>query len=193
MRRPVALVAVLLAGSCAPQDQPAIVGRPPATETGPTGQEPSGELPGASCRDRGGGSDRNVPDFVDVETQSSGGVERVTFRFEPRNPGVRQPPSHFVQFVDELSTGGEGKPVDVEGEAFLLVTFSAFGVDISGEQPELIYKGPKEIRPGLGTLIELEELGDFEATVTWGIGLSRQACYRLEAGPDFLTLEFPAA
>jgi hypothetical protein len=196
VRRSLAVLATaLLLGACAGRDQPAIVGEPPARETGPAGETGGApaELPGASCKDRGGGSDRNVPDFVKVETESSGGVERVTFRFEPRDPGATRPPSHFTHFVDELATEGEGRKVDVEGEAFLLVTFSAFGVDISGEQPEIIYKGPKEIRPGFGTMLELEELGDFEATINWGIGLSREACYRVESGPDFLTIEFPAS
>jgi hypothetical protein len=119
-------------------------------------------------------------------------VDRVTFRFRPRDPGAAQPPSHYVKFADRLLTDAEGTPTDVEGEAFVLVVFSAFGVELSGEQPVPIYKGPKELRPGFGTVRELQQLGDFEATVTWGIGLSQEACFVIDARPDRLILEFPS-
>jgi hypothetical protein len=149
------------------------------------------ELIGASCKARGGGSAKNIPDFVDVEVERGDGVERVTFWFRPRGP-AKQPPSHYVRFTKELTTGAEKpRPANIEGEAFLQVVFSAFSVEIEGEQPSPIYTGPTELRPRLSTVRELEQLGDFEATITWGIGLSRRACFLVDARPDRLTLEFP--
>jgi hypothetical protein len=133
----------------------------------------------------------NVPDFIGVGVKRTPKLERITFFFRPRDPAIDQAPSHFVRFVDTLNTDAEGAPADVEGEAFLLVVFSAFGVDLSGEEPVQIYKGPKELTPDLSTVVELEQVGDFEATISWGIGLSRRACYVLEAERDHLTLEFP--
>jgi hypothetical protein len=151
------------------------------------------ELAGASCDDRTGGDARNLPDFVEVEVESEEGVDRVTFQFEPNQPNIKQPPYHVVRFQDELHTDPEGAPADIEGEAFILVVFGALGVDLSGEEPEEIYTGPKEFTPGFGTVREVQELGDFEATITWGIGLASEECFVLDAGPDHLTLEFPSA
>lgn len=193
MRRAgVLVVGALLAAACGRSPSPASSPAPPEPSPKTTPASPA-SLPGASCKDRGGGVAENIPDFVKVDVESKGGVDRVTFRFRPRDPGVAGPPSHFVKFVDQLSTGEEGARADVEGEAFVLVVFSAFGVDLSGEEPVQIYTGPTELSPGFGTVRELEQLGDFEATVTWGIGLSRKACFVVDARPDRLVLEFPAS
>lgn len=169
--------------------------RPPPTPTTPeeTASPTPTELPGASCQDRTGGDARNLPDFVAVDVQSEGGVDRVTFEFEPNRPNVKRPPYHVMRFQDELHTDPEGAPADIEGEAFVLVVFGALGVDLSSEEPVEIYTGPREFRPGFGTVREVEQLGDFEATITWGIGLSVQECFVLDTGPDHLTLEFPSA
>jgi hypothetical protein len=56
-----------------------------------------------------------------------------------------------------------------------------------------VYTGDERFTPGFGTLQEAVMLGDFEAQVSWGLGLSEKACYRVDAGPDHLTLEFPSA
>jgi hypothetical protein len=194
MRRLWSLLWVLLLLAACGQESPS--GAPPPTtpETPDQTESPTpAELPGASCDDRTGGDARNLPDFVEVELESEGGVDRVTFEFEPNQPNVNQPPYHVVRFQDELHTDPEGAPADIEGEAFILVVFGALGVDLSGEEPEEIYTGPKEFTQGFGTVREVEELGDFEATITWGIGLSSEECFVLDAGPDHLTLEFPSA
>ena len=192
--RPLGLVvAALLLSACGQPDTPGGAPRPSPTSPSPTASPTPTELPGASCDDRTEGTGRNLPDFVEVEVESRGGVDRVTFRFEPNRPKVKEPPYYVVRFQDELHTDPEGAPADIEGEAFVLVVFGALGVDISGEQPEEIYTGPTEFTPGFGTVREVEQLGDFEATVSWGIGLSARRCFVVDAGPDHLTLEFPSA
>jgi hypothetical protein len=195
MRRTAALLgAVVLLAACA-QRRPVTPGAATDTESpAESAQAESPEdLPGASCKNVNAGNPSNLPDFVEVELASQGGVDRITFRFEPQAQAPDAPPWHFVSFVDQLITEGEGRPVDVEGEAFLLVSFQAIGVDLSSEHPEEVYTGPKEFAPDFGTLKEAVWLGDFEAQVSWGLGLARKACFVLEAEPDHLTLEFPSA
>jgi hypothetical protein len=119
-------------------------------------------------------------------------VDRVEFLFRPRSK-VSAPPSHYVRFTDQPLMEGEGDPAEVEGSAFVTVVFGAFGTDVSGPNPVQIYTGPTEFTPGFGTVRELEQLGDFEATVTWAIGLARRACFRMDAEPDRLVIEFPSA
>lgn len=189
------LTAALLAAGCAENQQargPGIVPQSPdevpATEPAPL----PADLPGASCRNVNAGNPANFPDFVGVDVESVGGVDRITFRFRPAPDAPQDPPWHFVSFVEELVTEGEAKPVEVEGNAFLLVSFQAIGVDLSSEEPVEVYAGPKRLTPGFGTLKEAVHLGDFEGQVTWGLGLSDRACFVLDAAPDHLTLELPS-
>ncbi|HEV3475345.1 MAG TPA: hypothetical protein VG602_08270 [Actinomycetota bacterium] len=190
------LTAALLAAGCGESQQargPGIVGESPdqvpATEPAPP---PTG-LPGASCRNVNEGNPANFPEFVGVDVDSDAGVDRITFRFKPASDAPQDPPWHFVSFVEELVTEGEARPVNVEGEAFLLVSFQAIGVDLSSEEPVEVYTGPKRLTPAFGTLEEAVHLGDFEGQVTWGLGLSDRACFVLDAAPDHLTLEFPSS
>jgi hypothetical protein len=187
------LVPALLAAACAERRPGSVADpqAPPAEESLPP--EEAGGLPGASCRNVNAGNPANFPDFVDVELESENGVDRVTFEFEPAPDAPARPPFHFVSFVDQLATDGEGAPVEVEGEAYLLVSFQAIGVDLSSETPVEVYTGPKRFTPGYGTLKELVHLGDFEGQVSWGLGLASKECFVLEAEADHLTLEFASA
>lgn len=183
----VGLAVVLLSGCAGEGPGP---GRPDEPAT-PKAQEPT-KLDGASCKGRGGGNALNIPDFVGIDVESRGGVDRVTFHFRP-DPGVDRAPSHYVKFSEELFTGPMGREADIAGEFYVHVVFGARGVEISGEEPTPIFTGPTELTPGFGTVQEVEQLGDFEATITWGIGLSRRACFRVTAEADRLVIEFPAA
>jgi hypothetical protein len=184
------LMPALLAAACADPVSVAEPQAPPADESPPA---QGGELAGASCRNVNAGSPANFPDFVDVQLESQDGVDRVTFVFEPAADAPDRPPFHFVSFVDELITDGEGETVDVQGQAYVLVSFQAIGVDLSSETPVEVYTGPKRFTPGYGTLKELVHLGDFEGQVSWGLGLARKECFVLEAEADHLTLEFASA
>ncbi|HEX9823245.1 MAG TPA: hypothetical protein VGB51_02485 [Actinomycetota bacterium] len=190
MRR-VAAAFLLLAVGCGGAADPAATSSPspePTASPSPT----TDDLEGASCEDRQGGDSANFPPFTEVSVEVEDGIERVEFRFEPEgNPASA--PQYFVSFVDELLTDGGGAPVEVAGEAFVHVSFMAQGVDLSGEEPEPIYTGPTEFAPGLSTVLEVEQTGDFEGVVSWGIGLSSKTCFVVDAEPDRLRLEFPAA
>lgn len=181
----------LLAASCADDAPPRSSPVPtPAETVSPTPTDDP--LAGASCEQRQGGDPANTPDFTEVRIEPEGdAVEKVDFRFEGAG-GATDAPQWFAGFVDELITDGEGAPVEVEGEAFLSVAFMARGVDLSGETFEPIYTGPTEFTgTGLSTVLEVEQTGDFEGLVSWGIGLSHEACFVVDEQPDRLTLEFP--
>lgn len=197
MRRGVALVAfaLLLAAACNGDEPVLEAGSPSPTPTRTVSPTPapsptSDDLADASCEDREAGDPTNFPPFVEVKIEAEGGSEKIEFRFEPEDDPA-DAPQYFIRFVDELLTSGEGAPVDVAGEAFLAVSFMAMGVDLSGPEFEEIYTGPKEFTPGLSTVLEVEQTGDFEGLVSWGIGLSREACFVVDARPDRLILEFP--
>jgi hypothetical protein len=193
MRLVTAIVLVVgLATGCAERREPIAEPQAPPAESEPGGSAPS-ELPGATCRTVNEGNPANFPDFIAVELGSGDGVDRITFRFQPQPEAPAKPPWHFINFTDELITEGEGRPVQVDGEAFVVVSFQAVGTDLSGEMPEPVYTGDERFTPGFATLKEAVMLGDFEGQVSWGLGLSEKACYRVDAGADHLTLEFPSA
>ena len=196
MRRAALLALALLVSACAdgsggadPTPTPTPTEAPSPT---PTPTATSDDLADASCDDRQDGDPSNFPDFVEVSIESEGATEKVEFRFEPEgDPG--DAPQYFVGYTDQLVADGEGAPVDVEGEAFVSISFMARGVDLSGEEFEPIYTGPTEFAPGFSTVLEVEQTGDFEGLVSWGIGLSSRACFVVEARPDRIILEFPAS
>lgn len=186
MRRISALLALALLAAC---NQGGGTARPSPTPA----SVPPRELPGATCEEQRGGDEHVQPDFIAVEVESEGGIDRVSFHFRQRDPQADQPPAYIVRYVKELLSDGEGAPVDVEGNIFLAVSFQAVGVDLTGEEFVEVYTGPKEFTPGFPTVREVEQTGDFEGVVSWGIGLSRAACVKVSSDQHSLTLEFPSA
>jgi len=100
----------------------------------------------------------------------------VTFTFRSDLPGID------VRFVDPpVTQDGSGKEVDVDGDAFLHVRMEpASAVDLSKDPFEETYRGPDRLR-GSGPITEVVKTGDFEANLSWVIGLASVRPYRVEA------------
>jgi Asp-tRNA(Asn)/Glu-tRNA(Gln) amidotransferase B subunit len=104
----------------------------------------------------------------DVHVAGHDGYDRVTFEFEDAAPGyevtVAQRP---------VAEDGSGDPVEVEGVGLLQVRFeNAAGARIEGERVVEVYRGPGRVPSGSAELVaEAVDVGDFEGTVTWVIGL----------------------
>lgn len=114
------------------------------------------------------------------------GFDRVVFRFRGANvPGYR------VGFVDPpLNEDGSGDPVPLDGKAIIAVRLEpASGFDLGQGEGTLVYKGPKRIQgapAGLQVITELARTGDFEAVLSWAIGLDHASDFRV------LRLDSPA-
>ena len=104
-------------------------------------------------------------------------VERgaVVFQFDSEVPGFD------VAYVDPpIRADASGEEVAVAGSAFLSVRMEpASGVDLAGEEFVETYTGPDRL-PGTAPIAEVVRTGDFEANLTWVIGLDRQRAYRVE-------------
>jgi hypothetical protein len=155
---------------------------------------PAAEPAPASCRAESGGNDGVYMNLTDVRVGAHNGFDRVVFEFEAPDPNpagnggiprfqiaTAKPP--FTQDPSDL-------PIAVEGDAFARIVFQgASGYDFDGNAT---YGGPRRLTPGFGTLAQVVEGGDFEATMTWILGLSRPTCWEVSElhNPERLVIDF---
>jgi len=105
------------------------------------------------------------------------------FRFENLRPGYK------IAYVDRpIVEDGSGAPVEVAGGAVLLVRMEpASGFDLETGEGRLVYKGPRRIdgaASGTAVVKELVRTGDFEAVLSWAIGLDKQSEFRVQTLDD---------
>ncbi|HEX6702165.1 MAG TPA: hypothetical protein VF101_15665 [Gaiellaceae bacterium] len=106
------------------------------------------------------------------------GFDRVVFQFENLRPGYK------VQYVERpIVEDGSGAPVDVAGGAVLAVRMEpASGFDLATDEGRLVYKGPRRIEgsdAGASIVREVVRSGDFEAVLSWAIGVEEQVDFRV--------------
>ncbi|HEX3127949.1 MAG TPA: hypothetical protein VH394_11520 [Thermoanaerobaculia bacterium] len=120
----------------------------------------------------------------EVRAASQEGFDRVVFEFEGNAvPGYR------VGYVDPPATQcGSGEPVQVEGTARLQVRLVP--AQAHTEAGEATVR-ERERRPGLPVVKELESICDFEADVTWVLGLAARNRFRVQelTGPPRLVID----
>jgi hypothetical protein len=126
-----------------------------------------------------------------VTVEHAPGVDRVTFEFG----GVGQP-GVDAGYVARPTADGSGAAVKVEGSAYLQVHLTpAASFDLTGEVPKPTYTGGDRVR-GTGTraVTEVVRSGDFEANLTWVIGVRSKAPFRLStlSNPTRVVLELAA-
>ena len=135
--------------------------------------------------------DRPTMYLTDVELEVEDCVERVTFKFEEDEPG----PGYDVSFkppeVAKIQDGS-GNPLAIAGADFLVVRmFPAMTAKIDGEDVEPTYEGERSIPAPTDArmLREVAMTGDFEAQVTWAIGLDNKHPFTVTASDDELVVE----
>jgi len=131
---------------------------------------------------------------TDVRLGAHDGFDRIVFEFAGGGePGYRQagiPFFRIEQAEPPFSEDPSDMPVDVFGDAFVhIVLQGATGYDFDGNPT---YDGPRRLTPGFGTLAQVVEAGDFEATMNWILGLSRPTCWDVRElhNPDRLVIDF---
>jgi hypothetical protein len=73
--------------------------------------------------------------------------------------------------VDQLVEDGSGDPVSVAGAADLEVVFQGANAHRENGSPTV---SPRRFSPGLPAVKEIAQLGDFEAVVSYGIGVDQR-------------------
>jgi hypothetical protein len=116
------------------------------------------------------------------------GYDRVVFQF--RGDAL---PGYRVEYVEPpLKEDGSGNPVTISGKAFITVRMEpASGFDLNTGEGVVVYRGPKRL-PGASVVKEVVRTGDFEAVLTWAIGLEQKVDFRVTtaASPSRLIVDF---
>jgi hypothetical protein len=125
---------------------------------------------------------QSAPTLVDVRAARHPGFDRVVFEFRGAVP------QHTVRYVGQLVEDGSGKPVSVAGAADLEVVFHGANAHAEDGTPSV---RPKRFSPGLTAVKEVAQIGDFEAVVSYGIGLDRRRPLTVStlSGPSRLVID----
>jgi hypothetical protein len=186
-RSALAVVLVLLLAGCGGEDE-ASEGSDSATTTAQCER-----MPGASLEKKVSPvlQDRPTMYLTDVEVDVEDCIERVTFRFEESEPGPGYHASYQPAEVAKIEDGS-GDPFAIAGADFLVVRmFPAMTARIEGEDVEPTYDGERSIpAPTDARMIrEVGMSGNFEAQLTWVIGLENKHPFTVTASDDELVVE----
>lgn len=188
-RTPLALglSALLLAGCTGGDDPTLTAGRtepsPPAASAEPSapppGSAPSVEPspppdgPGSSTALSTGEPSGGPLTVTEVRVARQDGYDRVVFELDGDAPGT---PGWRVEYVDDPRRDGSGEPVDVEGEAVLVVLVSGTGYPFDTGREE----ATSATVPGDTEVVTDVELGAvFEGTYEAFVGLVEQRPFRV--------------
>jgi hypothetical protein len=129
---------------------------------------------------------QSVPTLVDVRAGRHPGFDRVVFQFRGAVP------QHRIRYVDQLVQDGSGNPVSVAGAADLEVVFHGANAHNQDGSPSV---SPRRFSPGLPAVKEIAQVGDFEAVVSYGIGIDHRRSVKVStlSGPSRLVIDVSTA
>lgn len=117
--------------------------------------------------------------LVNVRVGEHSSFDRITFEFEEGLPG------YTVQYVDvPIVADPSGMEVALGGSAFIEVRMEPAAAH-DPNTGDATYTGATELKPNLVSLVEAERTGDFEAVLTWVLGVTEKTDFRV------LTLQDP--
>jgi hypothetical protein len=119
---------------------------------------------------------QSTPTLVDVRAGRHAGFDRVVFEFRGAVPATRH-----VRYVDQLVQDGSGEPLSVAGGADLEVVFQGANAHEDNGSPTV---SPRRFSPGFTALKEVAQVGDFEAVVTYGLGVDRERPFTVSTLSD---------
>jgi hypothetical protein len=126
--------------------------------------------------------------LVAVRAARQDTVDRVVFEFTEQVPGYK------VAYSAKPIMGTSGKEVALAGSAALVVRMEqASGFNQNTAQQT--YNGPKQLQPaGTRAVKEVAQVEDFEAVLSWGIGVTSEAPFRVSTltSPPRLVIDIPS-
>ncbi len=108
--------------------------------------------------------------LVRVRAGRNKDFDRLVFDFEGPVPGMR------VQYVDRLIEDGTGNPIPLRGRAVVEIVMQPAAAHRDDGTPTL--SGPLPDLTGFAAFRQIADAGDFEAVLTWGIGVAARTGLR---------------
>jgi hypothetical protein len=168
------------------------------TTTAETSSPPPAPAPPSApkaCAPTRGGEDGIYTNLVAVRIGTHEDFDRITFEFKPPSPnpgGKGGIPRYEIRTAKPPHyEDPSGRSLEVNGKVFARIVFhGAAGYDFNGNAT---YTGPRTLRAGFEVLTEAVEAGDFEATLSWILGMRQQACWdaREFHDPDRVAIDIP--
>ena len=110
--------------------------------------------------------------LTDVRSARHAGFDRIVFEF-----AASARPGYHVEYIDRpVRKCGSGAVTPIAGDGWLEVRFEPADAHTPSGAPTI---AKREQRLDLGVVKELEQTCDFEAHVTWVVGVSRPNQYRV--------------
>jgi len=181
-----AMLAMLLA-ACGTGVQPApdrpANGQPATTSSAaPSSAATSSEVTGSAVADPWVPDDGPGGVLAAIYTEQFADHDRIVFHFHGR-----QAPDATLAYADEIRADPSDRPVPLLGTTFVRVVFHGGRLDtlpFENDPAKVVrYGGPTTLTPRYQTLEQLSVAGDFEAVLSFGLGLSGPAEIRTST-PD---------
>jgi len=175
-----AVAAVLLAGVVG--GGYLLLGRVAAS---PTASPTASPLAAFACSTSGAGSGSSMANVTYVRVGTAPGYDRLVFQFDGPVPAFTVTPQDNSTFSSDAS----GQVFQLQGSRGLrVVIHGASAMSTNGQQT---YFGPNDLTPGYPALREARNIGDFERTYSWGLGVDGSGCFRafILTGPDRLVID----
>jgi len=155
-----------------PTATPAPTAAPTAAPT-PTAGSPS--APAGFSTARVSGASQGLGLLTAVRVGAQPGFDRVVFEFETAVP------AYVVEYVPlPLHADPSDLPVALEGDHAIGVRMEpAASYDPSSDPLRLTYLGPTRITTSLSTVLEVVKTGDFEAVLSWAIGIDGKQPFKV--------------
>lgn len=124
---------------------------------------------------------REVALLTDVRAARHDGFDRIVFEL-----GSGAPPGYHLEYIDKpVRKCGSGDATPMAGDAWLEVRIEPANAHTPSGAPTI---REREQQLDLGVVTELEQTCDFEAVVTWVVGVKRPNRYRVLTLNDPLRL-----
>ena len=193
-RAALAIATVLLLAGCGGGNGSEEPAEPSTTGTATTTTAPDcPPVSGASTEKKERPAPASVPTIflTDVQVEAAECADRVAFTFRDHAGAL---PGYTVSYEPESTAKIEdasGRRIEVAGTAFLVVRMmNVMTAEISGDKVTPTYTGPRRITPdGTRFVREVVKTGDFEAVVTWVVGLDGKRPFAATASGTELVVD----
>jgi len=139
----------------------------------------------AACATSSGGTASSMADVTFVRVGTTATYDRFVIEFDGPVPAYSVTPQGSSAFMQDAT----GQILQLQGSSGVkIVVHGASGTDLNGKQT---FTDSQDLKPNYPALKEARQVGDFERTFSWGLGLAQPACLHVTTltGPDRLVVD----